>query len=461
VPAGRVVVRNHGASPARKLKVSFAIQGYMDNPSETSIAELRSMEQKEAPFLATFNNRILEVAGTTPIQTQVKVTYYTGDQATSFERGLPFKLYSRNAIRWDNKECFAAFVTPNDAPVMDFARGIAVPFREAHEGAPVPGPIATAWVMFSGLGAYGISYVPRPNNPYERVSLDSTTVDTVQFARETLKRKSGDCADVVALLASALESMNVTTCALDAPGRLFLMFDTGETQREAVGYPETMLVSYAGTWWVPIEATQLGSSFLDAWKQGAEEYRRWSAQGKVHPIDIHLAWPTYEPATLPETPATGPKAPELKAVEEKFLNNWKALVDLRWQTGLAEGKEAVAKAPASGAPWLRLGFLAVEFKRYEDAKEYFLKARADTATAAAANNNLGNLAFLKGDTESALSDYSQALEKDPADAQINLNIARVYLKQGHPQKASAAYDKAMGLDPALREQYPDVSVLTP
>ena len=136
-------------------------------------------------------------------------------------------------------------------------------------------------------------------------------------------------------------------------------------------------------------------------------------------------------------------------------------MDLRWQTGLAEGKEAVAKAPASGAPWLRLGFLAVEFKRYEDAKAYFLKARADAATAAAANNNLGNLAFLKGDTESALSDYSQALEKDSADAQISLNIARVYLKQGHPQKASTAYDKAMSLDPTLREQYPDVSTLTP
>jgi len=461
LPAGRVVIRNNGASPAQKLKVSFAIQGYMDYPSETSIAELHSMEQKEVPFLATFNNRILEVTETTPIQAQVKLTYYTGDQATSFERNLPFKLYSRNTIRWDNKERFAAFVTPNDTPVIDFARGIAVPFKEAHQGAPVPGPIVTAWALFSGLGTYGISYVPRPNNPYNRVSLDSSTIDTLQFARETLTRKSGDCADIVALLASALESMTVTTCALDAPGHLFLMFDTGETEREAVGFPETMLVSYAGTWWVPIEATLIGSPFMDAWKQGAEEYRRWSAGGKVHPIDIHLAWLTFEPATLPEMAAAGPKAPKLEALEDKFLDNWKALVDLRWQTGVAESKEAAARDPASGAPWLRLGFLAVEFKRYEEAKEYFLKARADAATSAAAFNNLGNLAFIRGDMETALSDYAQALEKDPNDAQINLNVARVHLKQGHPQKASAEYEKAIALDKSLREQYPDVSALTP
>jgi len=460
VPAGRVVVRNNGAMPVRKLKVSFALQGYMDYPSETSIPELHSMEEKEVPFLATFNNHILEVTETTPIQAQLKLTYYTGDQATSFERNLPFKLYSRNTIRWDRKERFASFVTPDDPPVIDFARGIEVPFSEAHRGAPLPASIITAWSVFSGLGTYGISYLPRPNNPYDRVSLDSTTVDTLQFARETLARKSGDCADVAALLASALESLTVTTCALDAPGHLFLMFDTGETQKEALGFPESMVVSYAGSYWIPLEATMLGSSFMEAWKHGAEEYHRWSAQGHLHPIDIHLAWRTYEPVTLPEAPA-GPKPPRREAIEEKFLDDWKALVDLKWQTVATEAKQASAADPASGKPWLRLGFLAVDFHRYEDARNYFMKARADTATASAAYNNLGNLAFMKGDMESALSNYAQAREKDPADAQVALNIVRVHLKQGHPQKASAEYEKAMALDKTLREQYPDVSALTP
>lgn len=460
VPAGRVIIRNNGASPVQKLKVSFAIQGYMDYPSETSIAELHTMEQKEVSFLATFNNRILEVTETTPIQAQVKLTYYAGDKVMSFERNLPFKLFSRNTLRWDNKERFAAFITPNDPPVLDFARGVAIPFSEAHHGAPWPGSIVTAWSVFSGLGTYGIAYAPRPNNPYDRVSLDSSTVDSLQFARETLTRKSGDCADVVALLASALESLTVTTCALDAPGHLFLMFDTGETQREALGVSESMLVFYAGTWWIPLEATMLGSPFMDAWKKGAEEYRRWSAQGKLHPIDIHQAWKTFEPATLPET-SSGVKAPGREAIEEKFLGDWKAMAELKWQTVTAEAKQACAAAPGSGDPWLRLGFLAVEFKRYEEARGYFLKARSDTATAAAAYNNLGNLALLRGDPEAALADYAQAAEKDPADAQIHLNIARVHLKQGHPQKASAEYDKAIALDKSLRDTYPDVSSLIP
>jgi tetratricopeptide (TPR) repeat protein len=402
----------------------------------------------------------LEVTETTPIQAQVKLAYYTGDQPTSFERNLPFKLYSRNTIRWDKKERFAAFVTPNDPPVIDFARGVAVPFGDAHKGAPLPNAMVSAWSVFSGLGAYGISYVPRPNNPYDRVSLDSSTVDTLQFARETLARKSGDCADVVALLASALESLTVTTCALDAPGHLFLMFDTGETQKEDLGFPDNMVVSYAGSYWIPIEATMLGSPFLEAWKQGATEYQRWSAQGKLHPIDIHLAWRTYEPVTLPDV-ASGSKAPSREAIEEKFLPDWKALADLKWQTSLAKAKAAAAANPTSGEPWMRLGFLAFEFHRHEEAKEYFMKARSDPKTAAAAANNLGNLAFIRGDMESALANYTQAMEKDPNDPQIYLNLARLYLKQGKADKASASYEKAVHLDPSLREQYPDVSSLTP
>jgi DNA-binding beta-propeller fold protein YncE len=460
VPAGRVTIRNNGAAPVQKIKVLFAIQGFMDYPSETEIPELHTMEQKDVSFLATFNNHILEVTETTPIQAQVKLTYYTGDQPTSFERNLPFKLYSRNTIRWDNKERFASFVTPNDPPVIDFARGVAVPFGQAHSGAPLPDPITTAWSVFSGLGTYGISYVPRPNNPYDRVSLDSTTVDTLQFARETLSRKSGDCADVVALLASALESLTVTTCALDAPGHLFLMFDTGETQKEVLGLPDNMVVSYAGSYWIPLEATMLGSSFIDAWKQGAAEYQRWSAQGKLHPIDIHAAWRTFEPATLPEI-ASGEKAPAREVIEEKFLPDWKALVELKWQTSLASAKAESAASPTSGEPWMRLGFLAVDFRRYEDAKEYFIKARNDPGTAGSAYNNLGNLAYLRGDLESALANYTQAAEKDPNDGQIYINLARLYLKQGKAQKASTAYEKATSLDKTLRDPYPDVSSLTP
>jgi DNA-binding beta-propeller fold protein YncE len=455
VPFGHVKIRNNGQGPVEKLKVSFAIQGYMDYPTETSIDALHAGEEKEVPLLATFNNRILEVTETTPIQAQLTCSFYSGDHETSFVRHLPFKLFSRNTIRWDKKDRLSAFITPNDPSIIDFARGVVTPFAEQHRGAPVPVPILNAWALFEGLGTYGISYSPRPNNPYGHVSLDSSTIDTLQFARETLARKSGDCADVVTLVASMLESMTVTTAALDAPGHLFLMFDTGETDKDALGFPDSMVVSYAGSYWIPVEATMLGSPFLEAWRQGAEEYRKYSQQGKLRPIDVHVAWRTFEPATLPEM-AVGVKAPERDAVETKFLADWKALVELRWQTSVKRLKEASAKEPDQ---WLQLGLLAVDFRRYDDAKEFLKKAAAEKTTSAAAYNNLGNLALLQGDAVGAQKAYEQAMQIDGADAQICVNLARAYLKQKNPSKAAEIFERAAHLDAGLRETYPDVSSL--
>jgi DNA-binding beta-propeller fold protein YncE len=455
-----VILRNNGPAPLSKIKVSFAVQGFMDFPTEVDVPELHFKDQTDVALPATFNNKILEVTETTPIQAQIKVTYYQGGAENTAVRNVPFKLYSRNTIRWDRKERFAAFVTPNDPPILEFARGVALPFAQGHAGAPVPDALRSAWAVFEGLGIYGINYAPRPTNPYDRVSLDSATVDTLQFARETLSRKSGDCADVVALLASGLESLTVATCALDAPGHLFLMFDTGESRKEALNFPDNLLVSYAGTYWIPIEATMLGSPFMDAWKQGAEEVRRWQSQGKLNILDIHQAWDTFEPATLPEAASTI-KPPTRQDLEEKFLKDWQALVALRWQTGQAQAKAALAAKPGSGEPWMDLGFLAVEFKKYDEARENFNKAQADPTLAASALNNLGNLDYLQGKLPEAEAHYKKAQQVDATDSGILLNMARVYLKQDLPQKASEVYKKAVSLDPSVKEHYDDVSALAP
>jgi hypothetical protein len=459
-PLAQVVLRNNGPAPLQKIKVSFAVQGYMDFPTEVSVPELHYKEQTEVALPATFNNKILEVTETTPIQAQIQVIFYQGGAENSVVRNLPFKLYSRNTIRWDKKNRLAAFVTPNDPPILEFTRGAVIPFAEAHRASPLPDPIRTAWALFEGLGTYGISYTPRPTNPYDRVSLDSSTVDTMQFARETLVRKSGDCSDVVALLASGLESMTVPTVAIDVPGHLLLMFDTGESDIASLALPELMVVRYAGTYWVPLEATMLGSPFMDAWKQGSEQVRRWQKQGKLSFIDIHKAWQTYEPATLPDTHALV-KAPSLQAVETRFLKDWQALAALRWQTGMTRAKEAAVAKPNSGEPWLDMGFLAVDYKRYDEAKDYFTKARSDSSTAASALNNLGNIALLQNDLARAETNYKSAQQTDPQDAGISLNLARLYLKQGLAEKASTAFKNAVTLDPSIKDRYSDVSALAP
>src|ERR1035438_8268043 len=48
------------------------------------------------------------------------------------------------------------------------------------------------WSVFMWL-----TYVQNPNDPYQVKSGKTNMVDYVQFPRETLERKSGDCVDLV------------------------------------------------------------------------------------------------------------------------------------------------------------------------------------------------------------------------------------------------------------------------
>lgn len=457
-PFGRVTLHNTTAVPAQKVGLSIMVQEYMDFPSEAVVGELHPDETREVPLTATFNNKVLSVTETTPVQAQLKVTWYSGERQESATFHQSFLLYSRNTLRWDLKERVAAFITPNDPPVLDFARGVTVPFSVAHAGAPLPNSVLTAWSVFSGLSTYGMSYLPRPNNPYDRVSLDSSTVDTMQFPRETLRRKSGDCADVVALLAAALESMTLNTAVIDVPGHLFLMVDTGESRREALALPEHLLVPYAGTWWIPIEATLLGDSFTNAWKKGAEEYQRWNASRQLTIIDTHHAWGTFEPATLPDQPADV-TAPTLAQIEGKFLPDWKALAELRWQTAAADARAAVAATPASGAPWLQLGLIAIDYKKYDQAAMAFTHAKDDPATAAAALNDLGNLAFIKEDWTGAEKAYQSAAQKDATDARVLVNLARAQKKLGKTDDAQKTFALAIAEDATLKAEIPSLEAL--
>src|SRR5262249_28534462 len=154
-------------------------------------------------------------------------------------------------------------------------------------------------------------------------------------------------------------------------------------------------------------------------KQGAEEYRRFSSQGKLSFVDIHEAWKTFEPATLPET-ASGAKPPTREAVEERFLTDWKAMVELRWSTTLTRIKKDFGES--TGVSFLRRGLLAIEYRRYDEAKELFGKAAQTPDTAASALNNLGNLAMVKNDAASAEAYYKQSLHKDVSDARVQINL---------------------------------------
>ena len=190
--------------------------------------------------MATLNNKILDVNEDTPIQSQLTLTYYEKRQQQVQTINKPLKVLSRYAIIWDRPDRLANFVTPKDPPAFKFGRA-ALLMKPKTDYSLVNPNIASALIIWSALSEMGVSYLPDPANPYEKIKSNSAyPLDTVQLPRDTLKLKSGECDDLTALLATLFEGAGLQTALLDYPSHIALMFDTRETDAEKLGIPENM-----------------------------------------------------------------------------------------------------------------------------------------------------------------------------------------------------------------------------
>ena len=81
------------------------------------------------------------------------------------------------------------------------------------------------FLIWNYLRSLNLTYVSDPNSGYANVS-EGGVIDYIQFATQTLTRKSGDCDDLVTLISNSLESIGISTAYIDVPGHVFLAFDT-------------------------------------------------------------------------------------------------------------------------------------------------------------------------------------------------------------------------------------------
>ena len=148
--------------------------------------------------------------------------------------------------------------------------------------------ISVAASFFDAMGADGITYLADPSAPFTYFEGNAEAVDTVNFPRETLIRRTGDCDDLTSLYASLLESAGISTGLVDVPGHVFVVFDSGLTADELRRYisPSFGFQVRNGTAWIPVEITMVGKSFNDAWTQGTVELKKWDALKKFNVVPV-------------------------------------------------------------------------------------------------------------------------------------------------------------------------------
>ncbi len=444
-PVGTLSIKNNTEMAIKKIKVSLSVKGYMDYPTEIVVDEVGPGERKLVPVRAVFNNRILELTENTLLQSEIKVTYMDEGRENVVRLRQPIQVYEKHALVWDDKGKVATFITARDPVVAGFATKAVREYNYPY----LNQAMVKARAVFGAMGVLGIKYVPDPT-PYSMVSSVTTIVDNVQYPRETLARKAGDCDDLVSLFGAALESLGIRVIPIDAPGHLFIMFDTSvpESLEDEFGFPRESYVIHDGTIWIPFETTLVGSSFTLAWEKGAKNLRQWKDRVKF--IDPRKVWERYKPATLP--PDEFKIDIGMDDIERKFGGELDELKKRRVNF-LAKRLGRLGDYGLRQALIL-YGENGMVDEAFEIAERLMERYPYDPSLL----NNMGNLYYIRGDLESALESYQRALQYSPSDAGILVNITRIYLKRGERLKAKETFRRAISLDPGIKERYLKLSV---
>ena len=455
-PLGTIVLRNNTDAPSPPAMLTFSIKDFMDFPVEIAILEIGPRQELAVPISPVFSHRILEVTENATPRSEAGLTLYAGGEARTVKRSMPVTLYERHAVTWDRKETFGIFVTPMDPPVADFARTVVKQYADAYPN--LPAPLVYARTLYEALGVYGMSYVVDPTSPFEVFSSRAGTVDYLQYPRDTLSRKSGDCDELSILYLAALESIGIETALVVAPGHVFVLVSTGvaDSAKDTLGFPDDLLVRHRGTVWVPVEMTLVDASFSRAWQRGAEEYRAWSAKGKAEIIEVRKAWEQFRSVPLPPADARPVKV-RREEIEAKYPDELEELGRGRLAMLSASYRAMLRAKPGDPDALARLGILYGENGMYIEALEQYQKLLAVDKDNAMALNNIGNIYFLQERLDDARQAYEASHRIEPDDAGTMVNLSRVQLRMGRKDDARNTFQSAVAVDPRVLRRYGELA----
>jgi hypothetical protein len=451
-PVGKAVLRNFEKVPAENVKVTFFVKQYMDNPKAAPAPEkLGPGEEATVDIYGLFTNAVLDITEGTKVSALVSLSYTQGGKAQTKEQIQTIGINNRNALTWDDDRKASAFVTAKDPAVLKFSKNVSG-WVKADQPRAVNSNLYLALAIHEALDLYGLSYAVDPTTPYTEFSKEKTTIDFLQFPKQTLEYQGGDCDDLSTLYCALLESVGVETAFVTTPGHIFVAFSldmTPEDARKAFSAPDE-LIFQGNKAWLPVEITVRGGGFVKAWKAGAKEWRENADRSLAGFIPLHAAWETYQPVGFPGTPviAMPDKAQISAAVRSEVVRFLSQQIAAQESSLLDE----LQKKPSDQKLRNGLGVLYARYGMQEKAEAEFRKA-LQTRPYVPALVNLGNLSYLRGDLNNAQVFYAQAQKLAPDSPAALLGMARVGHDLENYGTARTAYARLKQVDPALANQF--------
>lgn len=451
-PIGTAIVRNDELTAIGNLRLSVYVQEYMTNPKSIDIpGRLNPGEQRKVDLYGLFDDRVMMISEGTITSAKIDLDYSIKGKSFNREYIESLRLHNRNAVTWDDDRKAAAFVTAKDPVVLKFAKNTVGVIKESGP-IPLNENFLKAISLHTAVGLHGTSYVIDPSTPYKELSQQQSVLDYLQFPRQTLEYRAGDCDDLSILYCALLEATGVETAFITVPGHIFMAFYLGSTDDPSLKtFDSRELIFRDEKAWLPVETTAIDGGFLRAWQIAAKQWREHQEKGQTGFFPIHAAWQMYEPVAF--SGAQGlvnlPPAALLAERFAKEVSNYS-----KRQIASQEGQLQALLRQRPGDPKLRnrLGVLYARFGLYDEAEREFRKA-TEQQNYIPALMNLGNLHYLRSDLVRALAAFQKAAETQPSNPRILLSLAKVHHEMEDYTGASELYKRIADADAELAARY--------
>ncbi len=452
-PAGTLGIENRDTLPLNKLKISFYVRQFMDQPKLCAeYGTLPAGAIATVPVYALFSEEIFRVTEGTKVAGELLVEYTYIGKPMSTTVPVTVIVNNRNAMTWDDDRKAAAFVTARDPLVMSFAKNVAAVVG-SDKSTAINETFRTALGIYEALGVYGMGYVQDPNTPYVEFSANKEALDYLQFPNQSIAYKAGDCDDLSILYAALLESVGIKTAFITAPGHIYMAFALGMApeQAEKLFIDTRELIFLENDTWIPIEITLVREGFLKSWQIGAKEWRETRAAGTADFYSVREAWKIFEPVGFVAGGA-GIMLPN----EDRLMENYrKALITfINRQIEPRVMELSGQLASATNTVWTRnkLGILYARFGVLDKAAEQF-RAILRISDYVPAMVNLGNIYYLQGEMSRALEYYDRASRAAPNNSKALLGVARASYELERYDETDRALQKLRSTDPGLASEF--------
>jgi hypothetical protein len=296
-PLGKARVRNV-SEKSIVAKVSFYVNQFMNEPTESKPYTILPGETIEIPFYAIFNQAIRTVNS---LLIQNGDVYVQASATEDYDDKYQTKVLVRGRNDWNGDiTTLKFFLTPDDPEILRYTRSALEKSKRYLDTVPsVLQKFEKARLLFNDF-ASRMQYVDDPKK----------SQDHVQYPSETLTLHGGDCDDMTVCFATILGSIGIETAFIDVVppdhpenAHVYLMFNTEVKPQDAwmlSDNPKRFIVrgknDSTESVWLPLELTSLKEGFSEAWARGAQEYytdveiKLGLAKGWVRIVDVQPAY---------------------------------------------------------------------------------------------------------------------------------------------------------------------------